>query len=50
MLLKIKELKGGELTVNVEPSDTIAALKSKISALSDISQQEIKLLLAGKVK
>lgn len=50
MLLKIKELKGGELLVNVEPSDTVATLKSKIAAIvSEISQNEIKLLLSGKV-
>ena len=49
MLLKIKELKGGELTVNIEGSDTIATLKNKISLISDISYNEIKLLLSGKV-
>lgn len=49
MLLKIKELKGNELSVNVESSDTVLVLKSKIATLSEVPINEIKLLLSGKV-
>lgn len=49
MLLKIKELKGNELSIQIESSDTVLTLKSKIEAASGVPIAEIKLLLSGKV-
>lgn len=49
MLLKIKELKGNELLVNIESTDTVSTLKTKIEAETKIPYIEIKLLHSGKV-
>lgn len=49
MLLKIKELKGNELSIQIESPDTVLTLKSKIESLTNIPITEIKLLLSGKV-
>lgn len=49
MILKIKELKGSELLINIESSDTVTMLKTKIEKESKIPFLEIKLLLSGKV-
>lgn len=49
MHLKIKELKGNELLIQIEPSDTVLTLKSKIESATNVPIGEIKLLLSGKV-
>jgi Ubiquitin family len=49
MNLKIKELKGGEVSVTVDPSHTVHTLKTKIEEQIKVPVAEIKLLLSGKV-
>lgn len=49
MHLKVKELKGSEVTYSIESTDTILSLKKMIEEQTRIPLIEIKLLLAGKI-
>jgi ubiquitin-like protein Nedd8 len=49
MQIKIKEINGSEFTIELESSQTVAVLKSKIEETKAIPAIEIKLLFSGKV-
>ncbi|CAG9810590.1 unnamed protein product [Chironomus riparius] len=49
MQIKIKEINGDEFLIQIEPTETVAALKSKIEIEKKISTMEMKLLFSGKV-
>ncbi|KAG5666551.1 hypothetical protein PVAND_014569 [Polypedilum vanderplanki] len=49
MLIKIKEINGSEFTIDIDPSQSVAVLKSKIEEEKKIPTMEIKLLFSGKV-
>jgi hypothetical protein len=49
MQIKIKEINGDEFLTQIEPTETVATLKSKIEVEKKISPMEMKLLFSGKV-
>jgi len=49
MQIKIKEINGDEFLTQIESTETVAALKSKIEVEKKISPMEMKLLFSGKV-
>ncbi|MGG5292275.1 ubiquitin-like protein [Pseudomonas shirazensis] len=48
MQITVKNLTGKTFTLEVQPSDTIQAVKAKIQQSEGISQEEQRLLFAGK--
>lgn len=49
MHLKIKEINGDELLIQIDVAETVQTLKSKIEEQNKIPVIEIKLLFSGKV-
>lgn len=49
MQVKIKEINGDEFLIQIDSTETVSALKSKIEIEKKISSMEMKLLFSGKV-
>lgn len=49
MKVTVKDLKQQKFTIDAEPSETIGALKDKISAEKDWQASTLKLIYSGKI-